>query len=846
MKKQPIFNRNQLALAVSVALLGSVMTGCSSSSDSAAPPGEATASANGGTGGPGGQGGWGGEISLENWGGSGGINVKKAGVANTNFTSPINPAAADLGDRPLDIAADTLIALVIGFSTPVADASGSFAAGDLYVDENDEIRVVAAAGPASYANDGKLSDGTPYVRDSEDGAPRVWIKTAAKASDDNYATGMSVATEAIAIIDRNDGGCSTYIAFPADIDNNGTISRRDGNEGCSLQLMPNTYLGEGDIYNAGVDGAEDGGSVRIFAATGIANMGTINVSGYTEEDAGTPGGQGGEVVLQAGGYVINDGTLNAAGGDGTEGSSDGGVIYMDAAYTENNGELHAQAGTYPNPDSNLVGPTGDGGIVAIFADYVANNTGAVNLNGADGASGGQGGEFILGNFVGFDGGEGFMTNCRYWNGDSYITSGPGEVKNAGAVSAIGGDGAESSGGQGGEVFMMACGGALLNNADLDVSGGGSDFEFGSGGYGGIIEGMTDNSGDTAAGDLVISGNLWANGGEARGDDNGAAGYGGKGGAISFEVDADADNGKAYNAKLSLLGYAGLSVDGGDGGVGGPGGGSIAHNFSPWPDNGIYFETDYEEDDPNGYKVYAGSISNDVPLSARGGNGTLNADYFGMMGPNGDGGEGGGVTFDATDDTEVALLNITATNTADVDVSEGDATSFRPDGDDIFTFGSMGGEFRMWAFKNVDNSGDVDAGGGENYTVDGGNGGEAELSSEAGTSRNTGAVDASGADGGEYGGHGGELSVYGAIASNIGAVDISGANATFTDTDAFTWLEGGDGGFAEIVGQGIEPNLSTNSGEVNYTFGTGTTSDGEEGCLQVGITFEGNCTGFGLK
>ena len=57
MKKQPIFNRNQLALAVSVALLGSVMTGCSSSSDSAAPPGEATASANGGTGGPGGQGG---------------------------------------------------------------------------------------------------------------------------------------------------------------------------------------------------------------------------------------------------------------------------------------------------------------------------------------------------------------------------------------------------------------------------------------------------------------------------------------------------------------------------------------------------------------------------------------------------------------------------------------------------------------------------------------------------------------------------------------------------------------------------------------------------------------------
>jgi hypothetical protein len=801
------FNRNQLALAVSIALLGGVMTGCSSSSDSAAPPGESTISMNGGMGGAGGNGGDGGDLYIYNEGGTGGVQVKKAGVANTNFTSPINPAAAEFGDRPLEISVDTLIALVVGFSSPVLDG-GLTTAGEPYVGDDDIIRIAEGAA-ANYGTDAKLADGTPYVRDSEDGTRRVYIKSAEKANDDNYATGMSVAEGAIATIDGN-SGCNVDIVFPADIENNGTISRRDGDEGCYMSLTANKYIAEGDVYNAGVESNTSGGGVGIYTATGIANMGDIDVSGYTEtETANVSGGNGGEIQLDADGYIINDGMLNAAGGDGTEGGGYGGWISLGAAYTENNGALHAPAGTYPDADTVLAS-TAFGGNINIWAEFVANNTGPVDISGGNGSTGGGAGSFYMSN------------------------SDKGEVKNAGGIIGTGGSGAQGDGGTGGSVSMYAYGGALLNNADINVPGGNSTFLDGDGGEGGSIYAQTDYTGAHEAGDLVFSGNLWVNGGDAVGDDNGVQGDGGDAGEIDMYVYGDADNGKPYNQKLALLGYAGITADGGDGGDGGG------------ADDGIYFETDYADDQSKGGTVYAGSITNDVPLSAKGGNSTLDQANFDLLAADGDGGDGGDVEFDAADDNEVNLLNITATNNADVDVSGGDATALRPDGEDIFNDAGHGGDFDMYAYKTVQNTGAVDGSGGDNGFDDGGDGADVYLSSEAAQASNTGEINLGGSDAGLYGGDGGDFDVMGATASNNQPVDVSGGNATATDTVAYESIEGGDGGYVAIMGQGIEPGLSINSGEVNYTFGTGATMDGEEGCLQVGITFEGNCTGSGPK
>jgi hypothetical protein len=111
------FKKKQLALAVSVALLGGSLAGCdlfgsSSSSDGGAAY---TITSTGGTafsGGAavdGGTGGSGGQFDLYNYGGTGGIEVLTSGSANAGFSSIIPTPTQNLGTNPLMVTAATTV-----------------------------------------------------------------------------------------------------------------------------------------------------------------------------------------------------------------------------------------------------------------------------------------------------------------------------------------------------------------------------------------------------------------------------------------------------------------------------------------------------------------------------------------------------------------------------------------------------------------------------------------------------------------------------------------------------------------------------------------------------------------
>jgi len=100
------------------------------------------------------------------------------------------------------------------------------------------------------------------------------------------------------------------------------------------------------------------------------------------------------------------------------------------------------------------------------------------------------------------------------------------------------------------------------------------------------------------------------------------------------------------------------------------------------------------------------------------------------------------------------------------------------------------------------------------------------------------VNANGGNGGQYGRDAGGIFVFGATSANTAEINANGGAATDT---ASADTEGGDGGEITIVGQGL--NTATNTGSLSYTYGAAATAegdDGEEGCAQVDITFEGNC------
>ena len=130
--QQSLLNKKKLVIAMSLALMGSVMTGCSSSDGGGAGvTGGSTILAKGGIGGnaEAARGGDGGEFTIFNEGTSGGIEIRKSGSANTSLTPPAIPTEANLGATPLSITTDTSIDTAILFIA-IADAAGALTVGD--------------------------------------------------------------------------------------------------------------------------------------------------------------------------------------------------------------------------------------------------------------------------------------------------------------------------------------------------------------------------------------------------------------------------------------------------------------------------------------------------------------------------------------------------------------------------------------------------------------------------------------------------------------------------------------------------------------------------------------------
>jgi len=805
-KHQSIFTKKKLVAAVSLAIVGGI-SGCSSDSGGGGAAAVFAFLANGGLGGnvSGGNGGEGGSLYMFNDGATGGVEIRKTGAANTNFTTPVTPGTADLGDNPLAITADTTL-IEVDDDDPVADGAGALAIGENYIGDDDVIRTSVAGGVAVYATDTLLANGTAYMRDSDD---RIAIHDAPLAANHSVVTGLSVAEGAILTLSNN-SGCSSRVKVSKDIDNKGTITKELNQ--CSITLQASMYFG-GDIFNAGDEDNENGGGVFIQAGNGIENNGNINTSGFDEENdvnGDENGGTGGSIGLSAGGFVLNAGMLDSSGGDGTVGTGtnggNGGEVSLSAAYTENNGAIYTRGGA---GSAEVGGTGGHGRNVSIFADFVANNTADIDASGGDASQGGDGGDVNMSNDT------------------------VGEVKNAGAINLNGGNAVGSSGGSGGDFEMMTYRGSSLNSGDITATGGDTTDASSSGGDGGDLRFIVDGDGDSdpgdsqlsdEPGDVAVSGNLNVSGGNAAAAGDGD---GGDGGEVALSLQNLSEN--YSNQRVSLFGYLSIDANGGDGADAGdavPNGGEIS----------VILLADDDQNEVT-QKFTVGTVLNEVPINAYGGNSTAGeADPVGY----GDGGEGGSIVVMTSQDSSIRNLNSSARNTGDINVNGGSAF-----GDGLMgSRGGDGGEFNLLGFSSAENTG--------NYSSNGGDGGEYggdgsqysggfNVESVSGQARNAGDLSLLGGDGIRNGGHGGNAIVFGSNAVNAGSITVNGANATRTDSDVGPGY-GGDGGEIAIVGGGL--NKATNSGDLSYTMGTGITRDGDEGCAQVDITFEGDCSSGG--
>ena len=814
-KSQIILHRKKLVIAMSLAIVGGTMGGCSSSNSGGDSAGTSTIEANGGLGGSSlfARGGDGGELYMYNEGAGGGVEIRKTGAASATITSPETPTTANLGTNPLLVTSDTLIETPVLYNE-IADGAGTtLVIGDLYVGGDSVLRISVAGGAADYTNDTIVADsrfyrssdqpnelfqalggdatpdlapaGMGYFRDTIN---NIYISDADDTINDTQATGLSVAAGSTLSLASN-SGCNTNLTVNNDIDNSGAI-QKELNESCTLNLNASSYFATGDVNNTGVIANTDGGSVNINVNSGISNSGNINTSGFDAVDADSDGGDAGDISISAGrnsgDFIVISGQLTAMGGDGLGGGNGGrggSVDVEDASYTENSGAIDVSGG-----NNTAVGESasngGNAGDVYMEADTVLNNTvdATINGNGGNGTSGGSGADIQL-----------------------YQSNQEGALLNAGAISSNGGTGSESSGGDGGEIRISTSnGGQIQSSGELSSTGGASSDPDSDGGDGGEVRFYADYN-NIGPGDIVVSGNIKLNGGSALAT---GTGDGGEGGGLHLWNDV---SGEASGQRIALLGYSAFNGNGGDGFNGGDG----ARN------DGI---TLYTSD--NGDKS-EGSIVNDVPLNARGGNSTATGT------DNGDGGRGGEVQMNNSQNIDEINIDVTVTNTASIDVSGGTAYNGGGDGGEFgLANGGDGGSIQMYGTHAVDNTASLTANGGDGGEF-GGDAGYVDVSTETGTATNNGAISANGSQGEYAGGEGGDVYMYGTDITNTAALSVNGGNGTDA-VDAF----GGDGG--EITMFTKLFTSPANTGSSSYNFGTGVTENGVEGSITVNFSCEGNC------
>jgi len=827
-KNQTILHRKKLVVAMSLAIVGGAMSGCSSSDDSSESAGSFTIQASGGVGGDASfaRGGDGGEFYVFNDGGSGGVEISKSGSANATITSPEIPTTPVLGSNPLQITTDTSIDMPVLYTAIADGAVANLAIGELYVDVNSILRSSTDGGDAVYAADAPVADssfyrsnvlqnelyqamgddevtpdlapaGMVYFRDND--SIEIYLTDGDNTVNDTRITGLSVAAGSTLTLGST-SGCNTSFRVNDDIDNSGRIVKTEAN-GCSLTLNSNHYFATGDVVIAGNADIVDGGFLSIRANLGIKNSGTIDVSGFdTASDSGDQGGNAGGISLNADGFIINSGQLNVSGGDGGDNGGDGGELFIgEPSYLENSGMIDVSGGANIGAGTEGTPRGGSGGNASLEADAVLNNTENATIN----ASGGTGERGSNAGSVSFN-----QNNSE------------GAILNAGDITVNGGAASVDSAGSAGNITINTGGGQIHNTGELNATGGdiatGGNEKGNAAGDGGLINIFTSYDGNGESSNIAISGNLNVSGGNAPVTGNGSGGDAGQILVSSYS------NSYATDTGVALLGYSVIDANGGDGLQGGQAAGN---------GDGIGI---FAQDNDNGHNdvITAGSITNDVPMNARGGNSTATGEAVG------NGGFGGRVDIRTSGSDNVSGLNVTVTNTANIDVSGGSSVGTTvPDEEALkdrislraLKFG--GSSVYLYGYHGVDNSGNINlnAGtGGRNRNT----GGRASIDAEIGTVTNSGTISANGAEGGD----GGYIDMSGNDINNSAALSVNGGDAI--DNAAST---GGDGGSI-----GLFTNVLSNpqnSGSFSYTFGTGEEGDGVEGCAIVNFIQEGNCENF---
>lgn len=297
--------------------------------------------------------------------------------------------------------------------------------------------------------------------------------------------------------------------------------------------VPGSLLVSGSIDASGGTGGIGGrgGTVRMTIGERAANGSELVLLGYAAIEAngavgGARGGNGGVVTffqapqgseagsIAAGGAVVNAVDVSAKGGEGDTSVS-----------TQANG--------------------GFGGRIDFETQYdleppsawweVVRNTGALNVNGGLGASGGAAGQVILFGRVG--------------------------VTSSGRLDARGGAAATGGGGQGGSVSLRSASGPVSSSSEVDVSagvaGGGPSFTPGAGGNV-VFEGAP----------VSNAGTLLAKGGAA----DLMTGLGGRGGLVVLSSIA------AGPTRNTVAAPAGIVVSGGAGQTPGEKGGVVIDGF----------------------------------------------------------------------------------------------------------------------------------------------------------------------------------------------------------------------------------------------------------------------------
>jgi len=646
----------------------------------------------------------------------------------------------------------------------------------------------------------------------------------------------------------------------------------------NMATEANIYLAN-DFYNDGtvtvehvdVNGNLDSGDLTINLDTFHGDTGSEivltgdDVPAQSPPETDGPGGHGGNFNLRAGdddwyggpgygltnraGAFFNQGTIDTSGGNGWSGSSDDGyggdaghIIILASQQSINTGNMSANGGN--GFDNFQNGSGGGGGSIQIKA-VRGNNFNSGDLEGSGGdADGdvGNGGSLSL-KYFGFD--KGILLAVKNFDkGILLAVKNTGDILNSGDLTANGGDGPgeweppcecpsgdltasecvclSGGGGHGGDIRFVTTGGKVVSSGDLTSTGGdllGDGDE--SGGSGGDFEARAEPDGGapeagwyadgTPFGNFEFSGNIDLSGGSG-----GTIGDGGYGGDIDVYMDA---RGIPNNQEIIFFGYLSINTSGAAGlDNGGSAGGIVMRHDSSSPSR-----------DVNGP---SGGVVNYVPVNATGGDGPL-----------GDGGDGGFFALFTEDKKGYTTPGELAYNFANLDLYGGDG-----DGDVVLMAGvsnengyhhggGHGGAVFIWGYNGAENTGNINARGGNSSgdNADGGDGAYVYHCYDCRELRDWPVMPG--------------VSILSDLgpAVNSGNIDAYGGNATGLDTGMTPY--GGDGMLIEIVGHSVDNsgNLSTAGGDATVGFG----GDGDvvflygvfDGATNTASTID-VCGGFG--